>query len=412
MPKSKECVMLKKIVLKIIGIMLAVCFVITVRNINFDTISLLNNNAPITISNIDKINTEHILGNFIETNLTEDTWTTGGVKEKRSYMVVKLFGFIPIKKTKVVLCDDKMVFLGGIPLGFSVTTKGVIVVGTNMVNGIEKSVEQDTLKTGDILTKVNNESIFNVTNIQEQLKISNGKDVAVTYLRDGKEQNGKITPVFDAESGEYKLGIWIRNDAQGIGTLTFVTKENDFGALGHAITDYETGAIIPVNNGKIYQCSMLGITKGQKGKAGELRCLFVQGSNSKGNITKNTNCGVFGEITDNSKIIDENKCCNIASRLVVKPGKAKLVSSVSGIREEYDIEIIKVYNQNSPHDKSFVFRVKDKRLLNLTGGIVQGMSGSPIIQDGKLVGAVTHVFLYDPTKGYGVYLDWMMEEVG
>lgn len=404
--------MFKKIVLKSLGIILAVCFLITVKNINFDTISLLNNNAPITISNIDKINTEHILGNFIETNITEDTWTTGGVKEKHSYMVVKLFGFIPIKKTKIVLCDDKTVFLGGIPLGFSVTTKGVIVVGTNSVNSGISTNEQSTLKTGDILTKVNNESIYNVRNIREELKASKGERVNVTFLRDGKEQKGEITPVFDTESNEYKLGIWIRNDAQGIGTLTFVTNENDFGALGHAITDYETGSIIPVNDGKIYSCSMLGITKGQKGKAGELRCLFVQGSNSKGNIDKNTNCGVFGEITDSSKIIDENQSCSIASRLVVKPGKAKLISSVSGIREEYDIEIIKVYNQNSSHDKSFVFRVKDKRLLNLTGGIVQGMSGSPIIQDGKLIGAVTHVFLYDPTKGYGVYLDWMMEEVG
>lgn len=401
--------MLKKYILKFIGIVLAICFLITVKNVNFESLALLNSNTPITISSIDKINSEHLMGNFVETNITEDTWTTGGVKEKRSYMVVKLFGFIPIKKTKVVLYDDKNVYLGGIPLGFSVTTKGVIVVGTNP--SISKSANQQTLQTGDILTRVNNENIFDIENIKNQLKNSNGNAVDITFIRDGKEYNGKLTPIFDTQSNEYKLGIWIRNDAQGIGTLTFVTKENDFGALGHAITDYETGSVIPVNDGKIYPCSMLGITKGQKGKAGELRCLFVQGSNHKGEIKKNTTCGVFGEITDSKKIIDENQTCNIASRLVVKPGKAKLISSVSGIREEYDIEIIKTYNQNSSHDKSFVFRVKDKRLLNLTGGIVQGMSGSPIIQDGKLIGAVTHVFLYDPTKGYGVYLDWMMEEV-
>lgn len=403
--------MLKKYFIKLVGIFLAVCFVLVVRNINFDTLNLLTNNTPITFSNIDKINSEHLLGDFVQTNLTEDTWTTGGEKEKKTSLVVKLFGFIPIKKTKVVLCDDKNVYLGGIPLGFSVSTKGVIVVGTNAGVVKDENSAVNILQTGDILTKVNNESIFNVSGIQKQLKNSSGEPVEVTFLRDEKEFTGKLTPVFDLQSNEYKLGIWIKNDAQGIGTLTFVTKDKDFGALGHAITDYETGAVIPVSEGKIYSCSMLGITKGQKGKAGELRCLFVQGINEKGTIEKNTTSGVFGELTDDEKIIDKNKNCDIASRLTIKPGKAKLVSSVSGIREEYDIEIIKTYNQNSSQDKSFVFRVKDKRLLSLTGGIVQGMSGSPIIQDGKLVGAVTHVFLYDPTKGYGVYLDWMMQEV-
>lgn len=403
--------MLKKYFIKLVGIFLAVCFVLVVRNINFDTLNLLTNNTPITFSNIDKINSEHLLGDFVQTNLTEDTWTTGGEKEKKTSLVVKLFGFIPIKKTKVVLCDDKNVYLGGIPLGFSVSTKGVIVVGTNAGVVKDENSAVNILQTGDILTKVNNESIFNVSGIQKQLKNSSGEPVEVTFLRDEKEFTGKLTPVFDLQSNEYKLGIWIKNDAQGIGTLTFVTKDKDFGALGHAITDYETGAVIPVSEGKIYSCSILGITKGQKGKAGELRCLFVQGINEKGTIEKNTTSGVFGELTDDEKIIDKNKNCDIASRLTIKPGKAKLVSSVSGIREEYDIEIIKTYNQNSSQDKSFVFRVKDKRLLSLTGGIVQGMSGSPIIQDGKLVGAVTHVFLYDPTKGYGVYLDWMMQEV-
>ncbi len=402
--------MLKKYLLKLIGITLAVCFVLVVKNINFDTLSLLQGNTPITISNIDKINSEHLLGDYIKTNLIEDTWTTGGVKEKKTSLVVKLFGFIPIKKAEVVVYDDQNVYLGGIPLGFSVTTKGVIVVGAN-ASVFEENAKENILKTGDIVTKVNNEDIFNVTGIQNQLKKCNGNAVNVTYLRDGKENITELVPILDTQSQEYKLGIWIKNDAQGIGTLTFVTKDKDFGALGHAITDYETGAIVPVYDGKIYPCTTLGITKGQKGKAGELRCLFVQGSNDKGTIEKNTKCGVFGEITDSTKIIDENKNCNIASRLTIKPGKAKLISSVSGIREEYDIEIIKTYNQNSPQDKSFVFRVKDKRLLEITGGIVQGMSGSPIVQDGKLVGAVTHVFLYDPTKGYGVYLDWMMNEV-
>lgn len=403
--------MFKKLVLKLFGVILASCFVITINNVEFKTIFSMTENTPITISNLDVINSNKVLGDFVETSLTEDIWTTGGLKEKKTSLVVKLFGFIPIKKTTVVVCDDKSVYLGGIPLGFSVTTKGVMVVGTNSVLSDTKTSSKNTLQVGDMLTKINNIDIYNVEDIQKELKNSEGKDVNVTYIRDRKEKTGVLTPVLDMQTNEYKLGIWIRNDAQGIGTLTFVTEDDEYGALGHAITDYETGVEIAVNDGKIYPCTLLGITKGTKGKAGELRCLFVQGSQNKGTIEKNTKCGVFGEITDKQNIVDPNLSCSIASRLIVKPGKAKLVSSISGIREEYDIEIIKTYNQNSSSDKSFVFRVKDKRLLDLTGGIVQGMSGSPIIQDGKLIGAVTHVFLYDPTKGYGVYSDWMLQEI-
>lgn len=403
--------MFKKVILKMLGIFLAACFVITFKNVDFKTIFSITDNTPITLETLDKLNSDNIFGEFVDSKLTEDIWTTGGVKEKKTSLVIKLFGFIPIKKATVVVCDDKSVYVGGIPLGFTVSTKGVIVVGLNSVLSDDNKQNNSKLETGDILIKVNDVDIFNVEDIKEQLKISNGEEVRVTYIRDNKQYTTNLKPILDSQTNEYKLGIWIRNDAQGIGTLTFVTDENQFGALGHAITDFETGVEIPVNDGKVYPCTMLGITKGLKGKAGELRCLFVQGSMSKGQISKNTTCGVFGTLTDNEKLIDKNLMCPIASRLITRVGKAKIISSVSGIREEYDIEIIKTYNQHSTSDKSFVFRVKDKRLIDLTGGIVQGMSGSPIVQDGKLIGAVTHVFLYDPTKGYGVYSDWMLDEV-
>lgn len=403
--------MFRKFILKFLGIILASCFLLTLYNVDFESIIALQDNTPITLDTLEKLNSEHLLGDFVDTKLTEDIWTTGGVKEKNTSLVVKLFGFIPIKKTTVVVCDDESVYLGGIPLGFTVSTKGVIVVGSNSVLTKDGKQSNSELENGDIVTKVNGIDIFNVEDIKEQLAQSNGNAVQVTYIRDDKENTCDLTPILDSQTNEYKLGIWIRNDAQGIGTLTFVTEGNDFGALGHAITDFETGAKIPVNDGKIYPCTMLGITKGSKGKAGELRCLFVQGSMSNGSIEKNTTCGVFGEVSDTAQLVDQNLTCPIASRLVVKVGKAKLISAVSGIREEYDIEIIKTYNQHSSSDKSFIFRVKDERLLELTGGIVQGMSGSPIVQDGKLIGAVTHVFLYDPTKGYGVYADFMLDEV-
>ncbi len=403
--------MLKKFFIKTLGVILSVCFVIVVKNVNFSDIFEIPNNVSVTLETLEQLNAEHILGEFVDTKLTEDIWTTGGVKEKKTSMVIKLFGFIPIKKVSVVVCDEKNVYIGGIPLGFSINTNGVLIVGNGRVLTNSTHDINNELQSGDILTQINGMAIYNIDDIKSQLKDCNGEKVNITYNRNGKEINCDIVPIFDNQSNEYKLGVWIKNDAQGIGTLTFVTQDNKFGALGHAVSDYETGSVIPVKDGKIYSCTMLGITKGVAGKAGELRCLFVDGSMDKGNISKNTECGVFGMVTDVSDIIDPNMDCVVASRLLVKPGKAKLISSVSGVREEYDIEIIKTYNQNKVNNKGFVFRVKDKRLLELTGGIVQGMSGSPIIQDGKLIGAVTHVFLYDSTKGYGVYSDWMMDEV-
>ena len=156
-------------------------------------------------------------------------------------------------------------------------------------------------------------------------------------------------------------------------------------------------------------CNLVGINKAQKGQTGELRCLFSQTKKPNGDILKNTKCGVFGTTDNTESLIDENISAPVGNRMLVKLGKATLVSSVSGIREEYDVEIIKAKFQPETSDKSFVFRVVDKRLINLTGGIVQGMSGSPILQNGKVIGAVTHVFLNDATKGYGVYIDWMLE---
>ena len=405
---------MKKYIKKLCGMLLCVMFVYLISNINIELIASLQKGDVITISNLQAINNSKQFGNIVDSKINENIITTTGSEMTTTTMTIKLFGFIPIKNVEIVVCPDKNVYLGGIPLGFSLSTKGVIVVGQNSVKSFEgnkvseKSVE---LKNGDILVKVDGVEVYDIAKIKDILAQSNGKNITLTLDRNGKIFTCEIKPVFDMEEQEYKLGLWVRNESQGIGTLTFVTENNEFGALGHPICDYETGAKIPVASGEIYNCSTLGITKGTKGNAGELRCLFVQGNNSKGNIIKNTKFGVFGNITDKENIVDKNLQADVGTRMNVKTGDAKIVSSVSGIIEEYDIEIIKTYYQPKSSDKSFVFRVKDKRLIDQTGGIIQGMSGSPIVQDGKLVGAVTHVFLYDPTKGYGVYAEWMLDEV-
>lgn len=405
--------MFKKFIVKLFGIGLATAFVLLTLNVQTQSIFSLPENTVITLTDIKELNENKNFGKYVSTDMSE-TYEVGANQEKFGKLVVKLFGIIPLREVSVNVVDGKEIYIGGIPLGFAINTKGVIIVGENSVASqtgekfSEKSLE---LKTGDIIKSINNQAISSAEEIQKVLSECEGDRLSLVIDRNGKTLECDIIPVFDTETQSYKLGLWVRNDASGIGTLTYVDTDNQrFGALGHPITDYETGIEVPVQDGKIYNCSMVGIKKGKKGEPGELRCLFMQGKNSKGVIDKNTPYGVYGTVFNTNGIVEQNLTAEVASRISVKTGKAHIVSSVSGVREEYEIEIIKANYQPSSSDKSLVFRVKDQRLLDLTGGIIQGMSGSPILQDGKLVGAVTHVFVSDPTKGYGVYADWMLQQ--
>ena len=395
--------MIKKIGIKMLGVAFAVCFVLMCVNVNFVAIFDLPSSVIMTLDDLCELNNKKTFGAFTSAQLSEDIFTVGGERKHNTSLLVKLFGIIPIRRVEATIEEPKEVFLGGIPLGFSINTKGLIVVGEN-------NASKSPFKTGDIITNINDMVIEKPEDIYSALQDTTSQPCMVTIMRNGELKEVVAVPQFDDATQEYKLGLWVRDDAQGIGTLTFVTKDGKFGALGHSICDYETGVEIPVKDGGIYLCNLVGINKAQKGQTGEIRCLFSQNKNPNGNITKNTKCGVFG-ITENiPSLADTNLCAPIGNRMLVKLGKASIISSVSGIREEYEIEIIKAKFQPESSDKSFVFRVTDKRLINLTGGIVQGMSGSPILQNGKVIGAVTHVFLNDATKGYGVYIDWMLEQ--
>ena len=405
--------MLKKYLLKLIGIIFAIAFVLLTLNVRAETIYSLPDSYYITLSDIKDLNTNKNFGDYVSAEIS-NTYEVGANQEKIGKLIVKLFGIFPIREVDVNIVEGKEVYIGGIPLGFSINTNGVIVVGENSVNsegGAKYSSKSIPLKTGDVIKSINGVEVVGPEEIINTLEKNQGEEINLKIDRKGKMLDCSIKPVLDAESNLYKLGLWVRNDASGVGTLTYVDKTNNrFGALGHPITDYETGIEVPVQDGKVYNCSMVGIKKGKKGDPGELRCLFMQGKNSKGNIDKNTPYGVYGVINNHEGVIEESLVAEVASRINVRTGKAVIVSGVSGVREEYEIEIIKANYQPTSNDKSLIFRVKDKRLLDLTGGIVQGMSGSPIMQDGKLIGAVTHVFVSDPTKGYGVYADWMLQQ--
>ena len=361
----------------------------------------LENGFLVELNDIESVNENKTFGDFFKAELKEKEKIVGGQKVKQGEVVFKLFGFIPVKKVDVVLANDDEYYVGGVPIGLSICSDGAIVVS-------EENDVATSLKEGDIITQINGQEIESLNQIEDILQES-GEEAEVKFLRKNKELKTLIKTTRDENSGKLKLGLWVKDDITGVGTLTFVNKKTkEYGALGHPIVEANSGNVVPVANGNIYECNLIGINKGKRNAPGELRCVFVSNSKSKGTIENNSKFGINGVLSDVKGLVDENVTAKLGGRLGVKMGKAYIASSISGIREEYEIEIIKANYQKSADDKSIVFRVKDKRLLEMTGGIVQGMSGSPIIQDGKIVGAVTHVFLNDPTKGYGVYVDWMV----
>ena len=394
---------------KITVLLVVILIGITFLGADVEKIYSLPSHAYVSKSDVENLNQSKTFGGAVWVNISDIS--VGSGKKTTAKMWLKLFGIIPIRQIEVELTDGEEVYLGGIPLGFAIKTQGLLVVGTGNVltaDGTQETISNN-IKTGDFLLKINDHTINSSDDVPKILEtLPTEKPVKLSLLRGDEIVEVDITPAKDTASGEQKLGLWVKNDASGIGTLTFIkARDNRFGALGHAITDYETGAEIPVASGNIYKCSQVGINRAEKNHPGELRCVFLQGINKKGTIEKNTPFGVYGDVTELESIADFNRTAEIGSRLTIKTGKAHILSSVSGVLEEYEIEIIKTVFQPESDDKSFVFRVTDRRLLELTGGIVQGMSGSPIIQNGKLVGATTHVFVSDPTKGYGIYADWM-----
>lgn len=379
---------------------------------NFSGINKVLNLPDEFYTNIDEVsqaNKEETFGKFIKLSMDKGL-STSSEGESEKNVTVKLFGIIPIKKIKAKILPEEEVYIGGVPVGMSLTSQGAVVVSDYVVDCQNLQVQKNNFfKVGDIITSIDNKTISSLEDIDKVLSNVQQENVNVEYIRNNQAKSGNIGLIKDSE-GRYKLGIWARDDFSGVGTLTFVKKNNTYAALGHAITNGQDDNVIPMQEGSLYSCSLVGVNKGQKNKPGELKCVFVK-NNERGDIQKNTQFGIYGFLDNSDGLIDQNVTAVLAGRLSVKPGKAKIISAVSGIREEYEIEIIKANYQDKHADKSLVFRVTDPRLIELTGGIVQGMSGSPILQNGKVVGAVTHVFLSDPTKGYGVYSDWMLEQM-
>ena len=325
----------------------------------------------------------------------------------------KLFNLFDILSLRVKISDNS-VYLGGDCVGFSLKTKGLLVVGSNYVftkNGAVNPFVNSGLNVGDVIYSIDGINIDGIDQLNEILKYSKGEPLSIGVRRNKDLINFSITPQKDIFSGEYKLGLWIKNNTEGVGTLTFIEDEDlRFGSLGHAICSTNTSSPTEINSGEIYNCNVVGINKGIDGVPGEIIGSFSK-VNPIGEIDKNCEYGVYGYINDGADIINEKTLIGVGGRTSVEPGKAQIFSCLDGENVvAYDIEIIKANHQSESNEKSLVFRVIDKDLIAKTGGIIQGMSGSPIVQNNKIIGAVTHVFVNDPTKGFGIYLDWMLLE--
>ena len=315
---------------------------------------------------------------------------------------------IPSSVCAQAMGTDREVIVGGSLFGARMQTDGALVVGLDKVspqgNGTPKAPAYDGgMRLKDIFTEINGKTVVDVKTVAEEINGSNGSEITVKVKRNGIEKTLRITPIKDKE-GKYKAGIWIRDEASGIGTVTYIIPETgEFAGLGHGICDGDTGALLPIKRGIVSDAELIGIIKGIKGTPGELKGAI--GTDKKGALIKNTESGVYGifahipnSLTVKMKIADKNE---------LKEGKAILRCSASGSIDDYEIEISQINNLDGA-SKNFVIKVTDQRLLELTGGIVQGLSGSPIIQNGKLIGAVTHVKIAEPTEGYGIFIENML----
>ena len=388
--------MKRKVSIFVLCFLLITCFVFVVQVLRLNE---FEEGFLTDAQEVQQANKNGVFGPFLRGSLSRSRGVSSQ-NEREGKIVFKLFGFLPVKTLSVKMLDDEDYYVGGTPIGLSINTDGAIVFDSENAS-LAKNVRE-----GDIIKEIDGKKIEDLTEISDYLQKTE-QDVQITLMRENKLIKMKAKTYEEDE--RRKLGLWVRNDVAGIGTLSFVnTKTLKYGALGHAMVENLGGNTVPVTNGKIYKCELLGIEKGKRNKPGQLRCIFTENCASDGCVESNGKFGIKGVLEKDSALIDKNKTAKLAGRFSAKPGKAKIVSNVSGISEEYDIEIIKARYQKNANEKSLVFRVVDKRLIDLTGGIVQGMSGSPIMQDGKIVGVVTHVFTSDATKGYGVYVDWML----
>lgn len=321
---------------------------------------------------------------------------------------LKLFNKVPIKQTRVEVIDETYLMPCGTPFGIKMFTEGVLVVGMSDIlteNGNINPAKTAGIQLGDVVLRINDIPVNTNEQVSQIISESAGESLLLDVKRKDVEFKVNFTPVQAKSDGAYKAGIWVRDSSAGIGTVTFYDPNNStFGGLGHGVSDIDTGEIMPLMTGEVVDAYINSIKKGEIGVAGELRGSFSS-NEATGEILINNETGVFGYMYKKPNV---NNLLQIALKQEIKNGPAKIISTIEGnIPKEYDVEIEKINLNGLSQTKNMIVKITDPELLEKTGGIVQGMSGSPIIQGDKLVGAITHVFVKDPTKGYGIFVENM-----
>jgi len=324
----------------------------------------------------------------------------------------KLFGVIPLKSVRLNLVSDKSVVVGGEAFGLKMYTNGLIVVGFSDIqtkDGRENPAKEAGIEKGDLLKTLDGTLLRENSDVSRLINEAGGKEVTLTLERNGEKKTVTLTSALCSEDGKYKAGMWVRDSAAGIGTVSFYDPETGmFVGLGHGIYDVDTDTLLPAAKGQIVSTTVTSVKKGTKGSPGELQGIFEQ-EKVIGELYGNTVLGVYGRLS--SGVMGESY--SIALKQDIKVGEAKIITpKIGGGKEEFSVEILSVTNDDKGKGKNMVIEITDERLISERGGIVQGMSGSPIIQEGRLVGSVTHVLVNNPAMGYGIFAERMYELIG
>lgn len=334
------------------------------------------------------------------------------VSQNGSYQIrCKWLGVLPLKTIKVHTVEKQEVLVSGSPVGIYMETKGVLVIDSGEITdreGIRRTPAEHIIQSGDYICEIDGKVLTGKRQLMQLVRENQGEPMELQVIRHQETIKLEMTPV-ETEDGSYKLGIWVRDNIQGIGTLTYVEPNGTFGALGHGISDADTGERLEISDGDLYRADILSIRKGTAGTPGELRGVInYREENRIGTICGNSQYGIRGQM-EPGKYTESMKKIPTGLKQEIQTGKAEIRCDIGDGIQEYQCEILEIDSNARDTNKCFVLRIADDDLLSRTGGIVQGMSGSPVLQNGKLIGAITHVFVNDPTKGYGIFIENMME---
>lgn len=318
------------------------------------------------------------------------------------------------KEVSADTVSSDTVIPGGMPVGIYLETEGVMVLGTEKITGADGKMTEPArhlVKAGDYIVECNGKKIADKKRLQDTLKKLDAEEVVLKLRRDSGYLDVKIKPVRNKKN-QYMLGIWVRDNAQGLGTVTFLNTDSRFGALGHGIHDTDTNTLMEIKDGRVYETSIRNIQKGAGGEPGGIEGIIVYNRyNVLGTIDKNTDCGIFGTLERTDNLFRNTEPVGIMATDEIKKGDAVIRCCVEGKVKEYKIRITKTDKHTKEENKGLEIKVTDPELLEITGGIIQGMSGAPILQNGKIAGAVTHVFVNDPARGYGIFIENMLKHV-